>query len=206
MSSRRIRRISNITFTNSTFDIQSGGTGGNAFYLSELAHFTFSNNLVDAHGYASAFFQPVGDPDDPSHSVVTFTGNTFIGHPTTYAAGDDNVVPLILNLSDVNGTVSGNTFSHVDIGVLVANGTGPLTISGNTFEDMHREPGASGSGFAAGVVFYLPNAELGPITITGNTFADADAGIRTSGTPGATVQGLPITIDGNQFTDVDHPA
>jgi pectin methylesterase-like acyl-CoA thioesterase len=40
---------SNITFTNSTFDIQSGGTGGNAFYLSQPAHFTFSNNLVDAH-------------------------------------------------------------------------------------------------------------------------------------------------------------
>ena len=41
---------SNITFTNSTFDIQSGGTGGNAFYLSRPSHFTFSNNLVDAHG------------------------------------------------------------------------------------------------------------------------------------------------------------
>ncbi len=197
---------SNITFTNSTFDIQSGGTGGNAFYLSEPDHFTFSNNLVDAHGYASAFFQPVGDPDNPSHSEVTFTGNTFIGHPTAYVPDDDNVVPLILNLSDVNGTVSGNTFSHVDIGVLVANGTGPLTISGNTFDDMHRSPGETGGGFAAGVVFYLPNAELGPITITGNTFTDADSGIRTSGTPGATIAGLSITIDNNQFTDVDHPA
>jgi pectin methylesterase-like acyl-CoA thioesterase len=38
---------SNITFTNSTFDIQSGGTGGNAFYLSQPEHFTFTNNLVD---------------------------------------------------------------------------------------------------------------------------------------------------------------
>jgi pectin methylesterase-like acyl-CoA thioesterase len=116
---------SNITFTNSTFDIQSGGTGGNAFYLSEPSHFTFSNNLVDAHGYASAFFQPVGDPDDPSHSVVTFTGNTFVGHETTYVPGDDNKVPLILNLSDVNGTITGNTFSNVDIGVLLGNGAGP---------------------------------------------------------------------------------
>ena len=117
---------SNITFTNSTFDIQSGGTGGNAFYLSQPDHFTFSNNLVDAHGYASAFFQPVGDPADPSHSEVTFTGNTFVGHPTAYVDGDDNDVPLILNFSDVNGTVSGNTFSNVDIGVLLGNGAGPL--------------------------------------------------------------------------------
>ncbi len=193
---------SNITFTNSTFDIQSGGTGGNAFYLSEPSHFTFSNNLVDAHGYASAFFQPVGDPDDPSHSVVTFTGNTFVGHATAYVPGDDNNVPLILNLSDVNGTVTGNTFSNVDIGVLLGNGAGPLDISGNTFEDMHREPGTSGGGFAAGIVFFTPDADFGPVTITGNTFSDADAGIRTSAT---TIAGLSITIDGNDFTDVDHP-
>ena len=197
---------SNITFTNSTFDIQSGGTGGNAFYLSQPDHFTFSNNLIDAHGYASAFFQPVGDPADPSHSEVTFTGNTFVGHPTAYVDGDDNVVPLFLNLSDVNGTVSGNTFSNVDIGVLLGNGTGPLTISDNTFEHMHREPGETGGGFAAGIVFFTPNADLGPVTITGNTFTDADAGIRLSGTPGATIEGLSIAIDGNDFTDVDHPA
>ena len=196
---------SNITFTNSTFDVQSGGTGGNAFYLSQPDHFTFTNNLVDAHGYASAFFQPVGDPADPSHSVVTFTGNTFNGHPTAYVDGDDNNVPLILNLSDVNGTVSGNTFSNVDIGVLLGNGTGPLDISDNTFEHMHREPGATAGGFAAGVVFFTPGANLGPVTITGNTFTDADAGIRTSATPGATIAGLPITIDGNAFSDVDHP-
>ena len=71
---------------------------------------------------------------------------------------------------------------------------------------MHREPGTTGGGFGAGIVFFTPDADLGPVTITGNTFADADAGIRVSGTPGATIEGLPITIDGNDFTDVDHPA
>ena len=45
-----------------------------------------------------------------------------------------------------------------------------------------------------------------PVTISDNTFTDADAGIRVSGTPGATIEGLPITLDGNDFTDVDHPA
>ena len=140
------------------------------------------------------------------HSTVTFTGNTFNGVAGTYVPGDDNDVPLILNLSDVNGTVSGNTFSNVDIGVLVGNGTGPLTISGNTFEHMHREPGTTGGGFAAGIVFFTPAPTSGRSTITDNTFTDADAGIRVSGTPGATIEGLPITIDGNDFTDVDHPA
>ena len=196
----------NVTFTDSVFALTSGGNGSNNFYLSQPASFTFTNNLLDATGYTGALFQPVGNPADPSHSVVTFTGNTFNGHPGTYVGGDDNNVPLILNLSDVNGTVSNNTFNDVDIGLLVGNGTGPLTISGNTFEDLHREPGTTGGGFAAGVVFFTPNADLGPVTITNNTFADADAGVRVSGTPGATVDGSQITIDGNHFTDVDHPA
>jgi hypothetical protein len=134
----------NLTFTNSVFDLTAGGNGSNNFYLSQPASFTFTNNLLDATGYTGALFQPVGDPANPSHSVVTFTGNTFNGHPGTYVGGDDNNVPLILNLSDVNGTVSGNTFNDVDIGLLVGNGTGPLTISGNSFDDMHREPGTTG--------------------------------------------------------------
>ena len=196
----------NLTFTDSVFALTAGGNGSNNFYLSQPASFTFTNNLLDATGYTGALFQPVGNPADPSRSVVTFTGNTFNGHAGTYVGGDDNNVPLILNLSDVNGTVSGNTFHDVDIGLLVGNGTGPLTISGNTFEDLHREPGTTGGGFGAGIVFFTPNADLGPVTITNNTFTDADAGIRVSGTPGATVDGLPISMDGNHFTDVDHPA
>ncbi len=81
---------------------------------------------MDVTGYTGAFFQPVGDPSDSNHSTVTITGNTFNGHAGIYVPGDDNVVPLIANLSDVNGTVSGNTFSNIDIGVLVGNGAGPL--------------------------------------------------------------------------------
>ena len=196
----------NVTFTNSVFELTSGGNGSNNFYLSEPTSFTFTNNLLDATGYTGALFQPVGDPDDPLHSTVTFTGNTFNGVAGTYVPGDDNNVPLILNLSNVNGTVSGNTFSNVDIGVLVGNDTGPLTISGNSFEDMHREPGTAGGGFGAGIVFFTPGDNLGSVAITDNTFTDADAGIRVSGTPGATIEGLPITLDGNDFTDVGHPA
>ena len=108
-------------------------------------------------------------------------------------------------MSDVNGTVSGNTFSNVDIGVLLGNGAGPLDISDNTFEHMHREPGTSGPRLCRRRRVLYSGRDLGAITITGNTFTDADAGIRTSATPGATIEGLSITIDGNDFTDVDHP-
>ena len=196
----------NLTFTNSVFDLVAGGNGSNNFYLSEPSTFTFTDNLLNATGYTGALFQPVGDPLDPSHTTVTFTGNTFNGIEGTYVSGDDNDVPLIINLSNVNGTVTGNTFSGVDIGVLIGNDTGPITISGNTFEDLHRDGAETAGGFAAGVVIFQPGAGFGPVTIADNTFTNSDAGIRTSATPGATVEGHSITIDGNAFTGVDHPA
>ena len=197
----------NITFANSVFSLTSGGNGGNNFYLSRPSSFTFTDNLVDATGYTGAFFQPVGDPSDPSHTTVTFTGNTFNGHAGTYQGGDDNNVPVMLNLSNVNGTVDDNVFTGVDIGVLVADGTGPLSISNNTFQDMHRVDGSTGGGMAAGVVFYEPNPFGGEITVNGNHFVNADAGIRTSesGT-NPTLVDSEITIDGNTFTNVTNPA
>src|SRR4051794_8529081 len=100
--------------------------------------------------------------------------------------------------------VSNNTFDMVDIGVLVANGTGPLDITNNTFEHMHRAPGTSGGGFAAGVVFYQPAPFGGLVNVSNNTFTDADAGIRTSAVPGTTVAGSSIMIDDNHFSSVDH--
>jgi len=198
----------NLTLTNSVFDLVAGGNGSNNFYLSQPDHFTFTDNVVNATGYTGALFQPVGVPGNPSYSEVTVTGNTFNGLAGDTQPGWDNDVPVVLNFSNVNGTVSGNTFSGVDIGVLVADGTGPLDITDNTFTGLHRAD-TDASGFAAGVVFYEPShadgADFGPITISGNSFGDSDAGIRTSGTPDASTEGLDITIDDNDFTDVDHP-
>ncbi len=187
----------NVTFQDSIFELSAAP---NNFYLNQPDSFSFIDNLVDVTGYTGAFFQPVGTSGDPGHSTVTITGNTFNGIAGT--AGDDNDVPVIANLSDVNGTVSGNTFSGVDIGVLVANGTGPLEISDNLFEDMHR---AVGDGLAAGIVFFQPAPFGGDITISGNSFEDMDSGIRTSGVPNSTVDGSTIVIQGNEFTDVDQP-
>ena len=36
----------NLTFTNSVFELTSGGNGSNNFYLSEPQSFTFTNNLA----------------------------------------------------------------------------------------------------------------------------------------------------------------
>jgi Ca2+-binding RTX toxin-like protein len=191
-----------IGFSDSVFVLTAAGGSNNNFYLNQPDSFSFTNNKLDATGYTGALFQPVGTTGDPSQTSVTFTGNTFTGHPATYVPGDDNNVPLIINLSDVHGTVSNNTFDSVDIGVLVANGTGPLDITGNTFEHMHRAPATSGGGFAAGVVFFQPAPFGGLVNVSNNTFIDDDAGVRTSAVPGSTVVGSPITIDGNHFTTV----
>ena len=191
-----------IGFSDSVFVLTAAGGNNNNFYLNQPDSFSFTNNKLDATGYTGALFQPVGTAGDPSQTSVTFTGNTFTGHPATYVPGDDNNVPLIINLSDVHGTVSNNTFDSVDIGVLVANGTGPLDITGNTFEHMHRAPATSGGGLAAGVVFFQPAPFGGLVNVSNNTFIDDDAGVRTSAVPGSTVVGSPITIDGNHFTTV----
>jgi Ca2+-binding RTX toxin-like protein len=193
----------NIAFADSVFVLTSAGGANNNFYLNQPDSFFFTDNKLDATGYTGALFQPVGTAGDASQTYVSFTGNTFTGHAATYVPGDDNNVPLIINLSDVNGEVSDNVFSNVDIGVLVANGSGPLDITGNTFEHMHRAPGTSGGGFGAGVVFFQPEfSDL--VNVSNNSFTDADAGVRTSAVSGTTVDGSPIAIDGNSFSDVDH--
>jgi hypothetical protein len=194
-----------LAFTNSVFDLEASGNDANNFYFNQPTNFTFTNNSVDVIGYSSAFFQPVGDPTDSTHSTVNISGNTFTGHAGTYEAGADNTVALIANLSDVTGAVNNNTFSNLDIGVLVANGAGPLDITGNTFEHMHRVSGETAGGEAAGIVFYDPAPYNGDINISGNHFNDTDAGIRSSAIPGTTVAGSDIVIDGNTFVDVNHP-
>ena len=128
--------------------------------------------------------------------------NHFTGHAGVYAPGDDNNVPLVFNLNKATGEVQGNTFDHVDIGVLVADAAGPLDITGNTFENMHRVGPNTAGGFAAGVVFFSPDPFNGLINVSNNTFTNDDAGIRTSAVPGTTVAGSSITIDGNHFTTV----
>ena len=109
---------------------------------------------------------------------------------------------MVLNLSDVTGTVSDNIFHNDDIGVLVANGTGPLDITGNTFEDMlaWRRTPAAATRLASCSISSAPFSNT--INVSGNTFSDDDAGIRTSAVPGTTVANSTITIDDNSFSNV----
>lgn len=187
----------NLTFTNSVFEVAA--TGANSIYVGYAGgyQFSFTNNLATLTGGGFDFI------DAFSYGQVTISGNTFAGVAGTYQAGDDNDVPLVINVN-ASGTILDNVFTGVDIGVLVANASGPLEIAGNSFSDLRREPGTSGGGAAAGIVFFAPDY-ADTIDIHDNSFSNSDAGIRTSGVPGTALQDEPVAVDDNSFTAVTNP-
>ena len=108
-----------------------------------------------------------------------------------------------MNFSDVQGTVDGNTFNGVDIGVLVANNTGNLTIDTNIFENITRGATEIGNlSYGTGIAFYDPSFTNGPITISNNTFENSDTGMRTSNGTGDpySLNSPTVSITGNTFT------
>ena len=108
-----------------------------------------------------------------------------------------------MNLSGVQGLVQYNVFNGVDIGVLVANSTGNLTIDSNTFENLTRGATEIASGsFAAGIAFFDPDFVNGPITVSNNQFLNSDMGIRTSNGGGGpyTLSDSGVSLSGNTFT------
>lgn len=188
----------NITIQHSVLDITA--TQANSIYVGYAGgyNFTFFDNKADITGYVE-FIDAFGG------GQVNVSNNVFTGHADAYTAGQDNNIPLIVNISDGSGQVNGNTFSNVDIGVLVANSTGLLSIADNTFENLHRVEGTTSGGKAAGIVFFTPAPFRDVVDINNNQFTDADAGIRTSGVPGSSTEGSDILIDGNDFDDVAEP-
>ena len=160
--------------------------------------FTFTGNLVDMTGYTE-FFNLFGG------GTINISANTFRGHEGSYISGDDNDAPLFINLSGSQGEIKGNSFDGADIGVLIANDTGPLLVDGNSFSNMHRDGAETSGGNAAGIVFFVPGPYQDTITIINNQFSDADAGIRTSNVPGTSLEGSDIDIAGNSFTGVNNP-
>jgi large repetitive protein len=184
-----------LAITDSVFNLTT--SAANSFYFGYGGgyDFTFANNAVTATGYNELFDMFEG-------GSVHLTGNHITGVAGVYTGGDDNKVPLAFNLSSVHGAVTGNTFDNIDIGVLVANNSGPLDITGNTFENMHRVGPDTAGGFAAGVVLFTPAPFTGLINVSNNTFENTDAGVRTSSFGSPTVVGSNIQIDGNSFATV----
>lgn len=193
-----------LTFRDDILDLQAMAAAGQT---NMILHNPQSLILTDNHFTTtgsnpsnSAVIQIVGSYSGGADTtnLMHITGNTFTG-----IADDFDQATLQLNLSNVQGTVSNNTFDGVDIGVLVANSSGNLTLNGNTFKNITR--GATenaGGSFGAGIALFNPVFTSGPVTISNNTFQNSDTGIRTStdGSGTFTLNDSQVSISGNVFS------
>ena len=169
---------------------------------------TLTNNHFTTTGFNpsnSAVVQMAGTYDGSAESsnTVTVTGNTFTGIADfTHSNPTNGQSTLQLNFSGVHGLVQNNVFDGDDIGVLVANSTGNLTIDTNTFENLTHGASEIASGsFGAGIAFFNPTFVNGPITVSNNTFQNSDTGIRTSTSGGTfTLNSPTVFISSNSFT------
>lgn len=159
------------------------------YYFETPGLLTFDDNRFDGGDYGGEDSIQVGVNNLAPPRPVAFTNNVWTGVTT---AG--------LNLSDVSGSVTGNQFlGNPYYGVLVANASGSLSITGNTFDGI-TNPGGSPT-WGAGVRFYDPNISS-LVSVTGNTFENSHIGV--SFRVGSNITGMPIDVSGNTFTNNDY--
>ena len=99
--------------------------------------------------------------------------------------------------------MSGNTFDGVDIGILVANGSGTSASQATRSRTSPAASEIAGGSFGTGIALFNPTFTHGLVTISGNTFKDSDTGIRTStdGSGSFTLSDANVSISGNTFTN-----
>ncbi len=194
-----------LSFLNNVLDLNAMAASAQTnMILNNPQKLTLTDNQITTTGSNpsdSAVIQIVGfyAGGADTSNFMDVEGNTFTG-----IADANDQSTLQLNFSDVQGTVDNNTFNGVDIGVLVANNTGNLTLDSNIFENITRGATdiAAGS-YGTGIAFFNPSFTNGPITVSNNTFENSDTGIRTStdGTGGPYSLNSPtVSITGNTFT------
>ncbi|MFZ1219753.1 MAG: right-handed parallel beta-helix repeat-containing protein [Chthoniobacterales bacterium] len=161
----------------------------NGFFFNEPALFTFEDNylhdLTDCGSCEGVFI--AGNWDGSSGTVASIKNNVWlmVGGPG-------------MNLSNVKGTISGNSFSYVTYyAALLANGTN-VDISGNAF-DHTINPDLTVRTWGAGIRFYTPSAGFGA-RITGNTFSANYVGVGVrQGSPTADITGMNVYAHQNNF-------
>ena len=169
----------------------SSAWGENDIYLSTFNTFEFADNYVDLTADVGAALQPIGSYNGAgSSSTVSITGNYFLnsGAYATYA------VPV--NLSSCQGEVSNNTFDANDIGILIANNSGNLTIENNNF--INATDGTEADGIS-GIKFWGNGGTIlsGTVNISNNSFSNCDFGINTGYSPD--FSGQAVNINNNSI-------
>jgi filamentous hemagglutinin family protein len=172
----------NITLRNNVFNNQAG-----SLFFALSAQLTLERNR----------FTNVSDPDGNSVFVagnwngttgtaVTIRDNLF-ENPNTLVGG--------LNLSNVSGLVTGNTFKDLKYyGILLANNSSSIAITNNLFDHI-TNPG-SNTTWGAGIRFYTP-AFTGPVVISGNEFINSAIGVSVRA--GSDITGMNVQITDNSF-------
>ncbi|MFA6170975.1 MAG: Ig-like domain-containing protein [Patescibacteria group bacterium] len=152
---------------------------------------TLDDNLFTSIDTPNADTVQVGGHYSASANTITITNNTWTGITSSGA----------LNLSSVTGNITGNTFNGVQYyGMLIANTSGNLNISNNTFNNItNPDPGTSAT-WGAGIRTYhdLGLVYAGPITVTGNTFSNSYLGISVRA--GSDISGAEFSVSNNSFT------
>jgi ABC-type phosphate transport system substrate-binding protein/nitrous oxidase accessory protein NosD len=168
-------------------DIFTGGADG--FFLGNPASVTFRDNslhdLADCASCEGLFI--AGNWNGTTGTTVAISGNVWL-----------NVAGVGMNLSNVSGSITGNTLSHVVYyGALLANSTN-VDVTGNTFADI-TNPDPTVTTWGSGVRFYQPGPGFGA-RISNNTFSRNYVGVGVRmGSPTADVTGLDVQIHNNRF-------
>ncbi len=168
--------------------IENTTQSGNLFFANSGVFTMKDNQLSNLDPNSNEGIQLAGNWNGTTGTTVSITGNTW-----------ENSQMTGINASDVSGNISSNTFSNIAYyGILVANNSSPLTITGNTFSNI-TNPVPSVATYGAGVRFYTPSL-TGPVSITGNTFANDAIGVAVR--PDASADNLStISVTGNIFTN-----
>lgn len=162
----------------------------NGFFFFEPAVFTFEDNylhdLTDCGGCEGVFI--AGNWNGTTGTVASIKDNVWLNLLDTPAT----------NLSNISGTISGNSFSYVAYYcVFLANGTN-VAVTDNTFANTIN-PDITVRTWGAGIRFYTPTAGFGA-RITGNTFKSNYVGIGVRmGTPTADITGMDVYAHQNDF-------
>jgi hypothetical protein len=173
---------SQITYQKNIIDHMPGN-----IFLNEPATWTLSDNHI--YGTADDWDDALiaGDWNGATGTMVNIQNNVIENLSTASTSSG-------LNLSNVAGTIAGNTFKTKDFyALLLANNSG-VTVSGNIFDNIYNSTGFPSYG---ALRFYTPGTVN--VSITTNQFTNSYAGIAVR--QGSVTTGATIGISGNTFTN-----
>lgn len=174
--------------------VRSDTSGATITFEKNIFTGTMTDNMYFENPILTVRDNLFTDMDTPNADTIQVGGNV----STTSVDIANNTWSNItgggaLNLSSVTGSIEGNSFHNVQYyGALIANQTGSLTISGNTFDGI-TNPDTSVATWGAGVRFY-DAAFPAPVNIINNTFQNSYLGIAVR--PGSNVNNAVVRNNG----------